>query len=302
METNLYKELCNITGEDCVKLQETMDKHTTFRIGGKADYFVEPDSIEGIAGVVKLCEERNIPWYVIGNGSNLLISDKGFSGVILQVGNKLSACELKEGIWKVQAGAMLTKVANEMAKAGYQGMEFAVGIPGTIGGAVTMNAGAYGGEIKDVIVKAVVLNKNGEVLTLNKEELQLGYRSSVVAKEGYVVLEAEFQLEQGDAEEILNLCRQNTKARVEKQPLEYPSAGSTFKRPEGYFAGKLIMDAGLRGFSIGDAQVSEKHCGFLINKGNATAKDMCDLIKHIQNTVEEKYGVILETEVKMIGF
>ena len=189
-----------------------------------------------------------------------------------------------------------------MAKEGYKGMEFAVGIPGTVGGAVTMNAGAYGGEIKDVIVKAVVLDKNGEMLTLTKEELQLGYRTSVIAKEGYVVLETEFSLEQGDAEEILKVCKENTKARVEKQPLESPSAGSTFKRPEGYFAGKLIMDAGLRGFSMGDAQVSEKHCGFLINKGNATAKDMRQLIKHVQETVKEKYGVTLETEVKMIGF
>lgn len=302
MEVNLYKELCEIAGEDCVKQNEPMKKHTTFRMGGDADIFVEPDNVEAVQNVIKLCKEKNIPWYVIGNGSNLLVSDEGFRGVILQIGSRLCAYEKEQGVWKVQAGAMLTKIAKEMAKEGYKGMEFAVGIPGTVGGAVTMNAGAYGGEIKDTIVKVVVVDKNGEVITLSKEELQLGYRTSVIAKEGYVVLEAEFSLEQGDTEEIMKICNENTKARVEKQPLEYPSAGSTFKRPEGYFAGKLIMDAGLRGFSVGDAQVSEKHCGFLINKGNATASDMCQLIEHVQKVVKENYGVTLETEVKMIGF
>lgn len=299
---DLYRKLCEAVGEGCVKTQEPMYKHTTFRIGGNADFFVTPDSVEGVKKVVEICGEKKIPCYVIGNGSNLLVSDEGFRGVILQIGNQLSGCEKSQDVWKVQAGAMLTKIANEMAREGYTGMEFAVGIPGTVGGAVTMNAGAYGGEIKDVITKAVVLKRNGEILTLNKEQLQLGYRTSVIAKEEYVVLEVEFRLEKGNVQEIKELCDRNTKARLEKQPLEFPSAGSTFKRPEGYFAGKLIMDAGLRGYSVGDAQVSEKHCGFLINKGKATAKDMVSLIQYIQKKVKETYGVTLETEVKMIGF
>lgn len=302
MEMDLYRELCEVIGEGCVKTQEPMCKHTTFRIGGNADFFVTPDSVEGVKKVVEICMKKEIPCYVIGNGSNLLVSDEGFRGVILQIGNQISGCEKSQGVWKVQAGAMLTKIANEMAKEGYTGMEFAVGIPGTVGGAVTMNAGAYGGEIKDVITKAVVLKRNGEILTLNNEQLQLGYRTSVIAKEEYVVLEVEFQLEKGNVQEIKEICDRNTKARLEKQPLEFPSAGSTFKRPEGYFAGKLIMDAGLRGYSVGDAQVSEKHCGFLINKGKATAQDMVSLIRHIQKKVQETYGVTLETEVKMIGF
>lgn len=302
MEMDLYRELCEAIGEDCVKTQEPMCKHTTFRIGGNADFFVTPDSVESVKKVVEICDKKQIPCYVIGNGSNLLVSDEGFRGVILQIGNQLSGYECLDGVWKVQAGAMLTKVANEMAKEGYTGMEFAVGIPGTVGGAVTMNAGAYGGEIKDVVTKAVVLKKNGEVITLEKDQLQLGYRTSIIAKEEYVVLEVEFRLEKGNLQEIKEVCDKNTKARIEKQPLEFPSAGSTFKRPEGYFAGKLIMDAGLRGYSVGDAQVSEKHCGFLINKGKATAKDMLSLIEYIQKEVKEKYGVTLETEVKMLGF
>ena len=302
VENRLYKELCVAVGESNVLLQEPMWKHTTFKVGGNAAYFVTPESAEGVKRTIELCEEYSIPFYVIGNGSNLLVSDEGFSGVILQIYGNMKECQITEGKIKVQAGALLTKVANQISKAGYTGMEFAVGIPGTIGGAVAMNAGAYGGEIKDVITSAAVLTKEGEVIRLDREALNLGYRTSTVIEQEYIVLEAEFQLEQGNPEEIQAICSKNTKARMEKQPLEYPSAGSTFKRPEGYFAGKLIMDAGLKGFTVGGAQVSEKHCGFVINKGDATAKDIMDVITQVQEKVQAAFGVTLETEVKMIGF
>ena len=302
MENILYNEFCEVAGKDCVKQGEPMCQHTTFRVGGKADYFITPDSIEGIKGALEVCKKHNIPYYVCGNGSNLLVSDEGFRGAILQIFHNLNQCEMEKGKIKVQAGTLLTKVAKMISEEGYTGMEFAVGIPGTIGGAVAMNAGAYGGEIKDVITKATVLTKDGQILTLSKEELKLGYRTSIVTQKDYIVLEAEFELPQGNLEEIKALCEKNSKARIEKQPLEFPSAGSTFKRPEGYFAGKLIMDAGLRGYTIGGAQVSEKHCGFVINKGNATAKDVLDLIRYVQNKVMEEHNVKLETEVKILGF
>ena len=302
MENNIYEQLCHVAGKDCVKINEKMSSHTTFRIGGEAEYFVTPKDRAGVEGTLLLCKEQKVPLYVIGNGSNLLVSDEGVKGVVLQIGRGLSQVEITEGKIVAQAGAMLTQVANMAGKNGYTGMEFAVGIPGTIGGAVAMNAGAYGGEIKDVIVSATVLTPLGEVNKLTKEQLELGYRTSKVTRENYIVLEAEFLLASGNPEEIKAMSDKNMQARAEKQPLEYPSAGSTFKRPEGYFAGKLIMDAGLRGYSVGDAQVSEKHCGFLINKGNATAKDMMTLIKQVQEKVKEQYGVMLEPEVKMIGF
>lgn len=302
MENRFYQELSQTVGKINVLLDEPMWKHTTFRVGGNATYFVTPESVEQVKNAIQVCEKNQIPFYVIGNGSNLLVSDEGFSGVILQICSKMDRYEMKEGKIKVQAGALLTKVANRVSKEGYAGMEFAVGIPGTVGGAVAMNAGAYGGEIKDVITSALVLTKEGEIIRLDKDELNLGYRSSAVVEQEYVVLEVEFQLEKGDVEEIKARCNENTRARMEKQPLEYPSAGSTFKRPEGYFAGKLIMDAGMKGYTVGGAQVSEKHCGFVINKGQATARDVVDVITRVQEKVQKIFGVTLETEVKMIGF
>lgn len=302
MENRLYQELCKAIGESNVFLEEPMRKHTTFKVGGNAACLVTPETAEDVKCIIKLCRQNHIPYYVMGNGSNLLVSDEGFGGVIVQIYSNMNRCEITEGDIQVQAGALLTKVANQISKAGYTGMEFAVGIPGTIGGAVAMNAGAYGGEIKDVITSALVLTKEGEVIRLNKEELNLAYRTSAVTQQEHIVLEAEFHLVKGNIEEIRSICDRNTKARIQKQPLEYPSAGSTFKRPEGYFAGKLIMDAGLRGFSIGGAQVSEKHCGFVINKGNATAADVMAVITQVQKKVAEEFGVTLETEVKTIGF
>lgn len=237
----------------------------------------------------------------MGNGSNLLVSDKGYRGVVIQLWKNFSDIETEDNTITVKAGALLSKVAAEALEESLTGMEFASGIPGTMGGAVMMNAGAYGGEMKDIIREVTVLTREGELLTLSKEEMNFGYRTSVVKEKGYVVISAELQLRKGDREEIRKVMDELKERRVTKQPLDMPSAGSTFKRPEGYFAGKLIMDAGLRGFSVGGAQISEKHCGFVVNKGDATAADVLGLIGEVQKRVQEKFGVALEPEVKFLG-
>lgn len=296
-----YEKLKEKIEESRILRDEPMKKHTTFRVGGNADYFVMPRSIEEIRQIILLCKTEGMPYYVLGNGSNLLVSDTGYRGVILQIYKEMSDIIIEENHVKVQAGALLSKVGNAVLEAGLTGFEFAAGIPGTVGGAVMMNAGAYGGEMKDIITKAKVLSKEDEVLVLDKEGLELGYRTSVVAKEGYIVLEAEFSLEAGEKDAIRSRMNELREQRTSKQPLEYPSAGSTFKRPEGYFAGKLIQDAGLRGFQVGGAQVSEKHCGFVINKENATASDILELMRQVTAIVKEKFGVELEPEVKRLG-
>ncbi len=298
---DLYKELCSILESENVLREEPMSKHTTFRIGGPADYFVTPQNEEQVRDIILLCQKEEIPYYILGNGSNLLVGDKGYRGVVIQIYKKMNQIRVEGTKVYAGAGALLSKIAAAALAESLTGFEFASGIPGTLGGAVMMNAGAYGGEMKQVLESARVLTSEGEVLTLTLDELNMGYRTSVVAKKGYTVLGAVIALEKGNETEI-RACMEDLKnRRVTKQPLEYGSAGSTFKRPEGYFAGKLIQDSGLQGFSIGGAQVSEKHCGFVINKGNATAADVTALIEHVQNTVEEKFGVRLETEVKRIG-
>ena len=301
MNSNFYQRLNELLDKNRIYIEEPMKKHITFRVGGPADYFVMPKSVEEIKAVVALCREENIPYYILGNGSNLLVGDKGFRGVVIQIYREMSAIEVDGEMIRVQAGALLSRVGSAALEAELQGFEFASGIPGTMGGAVVMNAGAYGGEIKDVIVDATVLTPEGKVLVLKKEDLELGYRTSVIAKKDYIVLEANLQLKKGNKEEIRARMDELKVQRVTKQPLEYPSAGSTFKRPEGYFAGKLIQDAGLRGFQVGGAQVSEKHCGFVINKGNATAADVAELINQVSEKVMEEFGVRLEPEVKRIG-
>ena len=238
---------------------------------------------------------------MIGNGSNLLVGDKGFRGLIIQISKNMSDIKVEGTEVRAYAGALLSKVASVVLREELKGFEFAAGIPGAVGGAVRMNAGAYGGEIKDIIKCATVLDNEGNVITLNKEELKLSYRSSIISKNDYIVLEAVFNLEKGNVEEIKAVMDDLKNRRVSKQPLEFPSAGSTFKRPEGYFAGKLIEDAGLRGFSIGGAQVSEKHCGFVINKGDATAKDIVELMNEVIRRVKETSGVTLEPEVRRVG-
>ena len=242
-----------------------------------------------------------MPYYIVGNGSNLLVSDKGYEGVIIQIFKAMNQITVDGEMITAQAGALLSAVASRALDAELTGFEFAAGIPGTLGGACVMNAGAYGGEMKDVLENVTVLTEDGEFVTLAKEKLELGYRTSVIAKKGYIVVEAEIRLKKGNPAEIKAYMDELREKRVSKQPLEYPSAGSTFKRPEGYFAGKLIQDADLRGFQVGGAQVSEKHCGFVINKDNATASDVVELMRQVSQKVEEKFGVTLEPEVKRLG-
>ena len=301
MNQDFLNQLCEIVGSDHVCVDEPMKDHTTFRIGGNADYFVSPHSAKEIGDVIEACKNAGIPWYVIGNGSNLLVSDRGFRGVIIRLFKNFAMLSVEGEEIRVQAGALLSRTAKKALEHELTGFEFAAGIPGTIGGALVMNAGAYGGEMKDVTKFVMVLTPEGKVLTLGKEELEMGYRTSIIARKGYLVLEAVLGLQKGDKEQIAARMEELKEKRVSKQPLEYPSAGSTFKRPEGYFAGKLIMDAGLRGFSVGGAQVSEKHCGFVINTGDATAKDVTELIKTVTERIREQTGVTLEPEVKLLG-
>lgn len=297
----IENKFCTCLGSDNVKLQEPMSRHTTFRIGGPADFYLCPHSTKEVQEIVEICKEENLPYFVLGNGSNLLVSDKGYRGVVIQLWKNFSDITVKDCCIQAKAGALLSKVAAEALEAGLTGMEFASGIPGTIGGAAFMNAGAYGGEMKDIIKSVKVLDTQGEVRVLPKEELKMGYRISIVKEKGYTVLSVELELSKGNREEIRNTMEDLKERRTSKQPLEMPSAGSTFKRPEGYFAGKLIMDSGLRGFSVGGAQVSEKHCGFVVNKGGATAMDVLNLIREVQRRVKEQFGVELETEVRFLG-
>ena len=297
----MLEQLRKLVGEDHVWINEPMKNHTTFRAGGCADYLVEPESVDAVREIVRLCCQENMPYYVVGNGSNLLVSDRGFRGVILQLFKNFSDLRVEGNRLYVQAGTLLSRTAKKALDASLTGFEFAAGIPGTIGGAMVMNAGAYGGEMKDVTEEVTVLTKEGEVKVLKREELEMGYRTSIIAKKGYLVLEAVLKLTDGDPQEIRAVMEDLKKKRISKQPLEYPSAGSTFKRPKGYFAGKLIMDAGLRGFQVGGAQVSEKHCGFVINTGDATAEDVTELIRQVAERVKEQSGVTLEPEVKLLG-
>lgn len=301
MKESFEKKIFTIIDKEKVLVDEPMKNHTTFRIGGPADYFVIPTEVEEVKAVVALCEETGMPYYVIGNGSNLLVADKGFRGVIIQIYKAMNQVKVEGNVVTAQAGASLAQIAMEALNNELAGFEFAAGIPGTLGGAVRMNAGAYGGEMKDVLRKAIVLTKEGTILELSKEEMEFGYRTSLIERTGYVVLGAELELNPGKREEIKAIMDDLREKRVSKQPLEFPSAGSTFKRPEGHFAGKLIQDAGLKGFTVGGAQVSEKHSGFVINIGNATAEDVCKLMDQVNEKVTALFGVSLEPEVRRIG-
>lgn len=300
MNREFYDKLAAIVSSDAIMENEPMSKHTTFRIGGNADMFVSP-YLNQIPEIMSLAKEYDIPVTIIGNGSNLLVGDKGIRGLVLSLGKEAEAVEIQENCMVVGAGTLLSKAAAEAARNGLSGLEFAAGIPGTLGGAIVMNAGAYGGEMKDVVVSAKVLTTAGDVIELSKDELDLSYRHSCIPEKGYIVLEAVMELTPGNEAQIREVMADFKNRRVEKQPLEYPSAGSTFKRPEGYFAGKLIQDADLRGYTVGGAQVSEKHCGFVVNKGSATAADVCNLIDDVKRIVYEKFQVEMEPEVKMIG-
>jgi UDP-N-acetylmuramate dehydrogenase len=285
-----------------IRQKESMAKHTSLQIGGEADFMVLPSTIDEIKKVVVLCKNHNVPFYIMGNGSNLLVSDSGYQGLILKLSGGFSDIEVTDdGIVRAQAGVLMSKLSNVIARHELTGFEFGAGIPGTLGGAVTMNAGAYGGEIKQILLCATVIDRDGQIYTLDNEALQLGYRSSILQKKDLCLLEATMKLKKGYKQEIFDKIYELNSLRQEKQPLDKHSAGSTFKRPEGYFAGKLISDAGLKGYQIGGAAVSEKHCGFLINKENATAKDFMTLIREVIRIVDEKFGVILEPEVKLLG-
>lgn len=301
MNQNFYEKLAGVVSQDSVLVDEPMSKHTTFRIGGPADYFVMPATEEELQKVLNLCKEEDMPYYIVGNGSNLLVSDEGYRGVIIQIYKSMNQITVEGETIYAQAGALLSQIAARALANELAGFEFAAGIPGTLGGACVMNAGAYGGEMKDVLVEVTVVDGEGNLVTIPKDELELGYRTSIIAKKGYVVVGAKIGLTKGNAEEIKGIMDDLKVKRVTKQPLEYPSAGSTFKRPTGYFAGKLIQDAGLRGFQVGGAQVSEKHCGFVINAGGATAADVASLMKQVSDKVEEQFGVPLEPEVKRLG-
>lgn len=288
-------------GEGGLRQNEPMHAHTTFRVGGTADLFLMPQNAAQLAESLTLLRQAAIPYLVIGNGSNLLVRDKGIRGAVIQIYQNMAEITQEDAELYAEGGALLSTLAARAADASLTGLEFASGIPGTVGGAVVMNAGAYGGEMKDALVSVDVLTQELERKTIPAAELALGYRQSCIPERGYIVLGARFRLQRGEQAAIRGYMQELAQQRREKQPLQYPSAGSTFKRPTGYFAGKLVQDAGLKGKTIGGAQVSEKHSGFLINIGNATAQDILDLIAFCQKEVERQFGVKLETEVKIVG-
>ena len=303
-----YEELCkNITKEGSVLREEPMKNHTTFRVGGPAEYYVTVTTTEELQTVVRLCNRHEVPWVVLGNGSNVLVSDTGIRGAVLRLSGEFARCEITEDIFSGRAeavagaGMLLSAFAMRLAKKGFSGFEFAAGIPGSVGGAVMMNAGAYGGEIRDCITQAEIITADGERKLLSAEELQLSYRHSILMEKKGIVTKAWFSFSVCSKLYILSNIELLNRRRKEKQPLEYPSAGSTFKRPEGNYAGKLIMEAGLAGKQIGGAAVSEKHCGFIINKANATATDIYMLMRYVIQKVEETSGIRLEPEVKLLG-
>ncbi|MEA5008698.1 UDP-N-acetylmuramate dehydrogenase [Clostridium tyrobutyricum] len=293
-------DLIKILDEKDIKIDEPMSSHTSFKVGGPADILITPESADQVLDAVKLCKSKNVPYYIMGNGSNLLVKDGGIRGVVVKL-TKLKSIKIQGSRIIVSSGACLKDVSQKALDNSLTGFEFACGIPGSVGGAVTMNAGAYNGEISNVIESVIVIDNHTKKRILNLEQLELAYRMSSILKYRYIVLQVTFKLEKGDHSKINDRIENLNRRRSEKQPLEYPSAGSTFKRPEGHFAAKLIEDSGLKGMSVGGAQVSEKHSGFIINKEDATSKDILDLIKLVQDTVKQKFNVDLYTEVRIIG-
>jgi UDP-N-acetylmuramate dehydrogenase len=296
------QELYHILPENRIIMNERLEAHTSLHIGGIADYYVLPAGMSEVKALLLLCKSKNMPYYIIGNGSNLLVSDKGYRGLVISFGEDYSAVIVREdGTVTAQAGVLLAKLARTIANYGLTGFEFGAGIPGSLGGAVVMNAGAYGGEMKQCITGARVADDNGNLFYLQADALEMGYRTSILQKKNYVLLEADMKFEHGDIQEIKQKMQELNRLRREKQPMDQYSAGSTFKRPQGYFAGKLIADAGLRGYQVGKAAVSEKHCGFVINKDNATAEEFLTVISDVICIVKGKFDVVLEPEVKFLG-
>lgn len=297
----IYENIIKMVPQENVLLAEPMNLHTTFRVGGEADALIRISKPDELALLLPYFRKLDQAYFILGNGSNLLVSDKGYRGVILQVGELMSQITVSENRILAQSGALLSRVANTAMENGLTGMEFASGIPGTIGGAVVMNAGAYDGEMKQIVSGVSVLDRDGNCMNLGNRDMEFGYRSSVIKNKSFAVTEVSLCLQNGDRETVKEKMRDFAERRREKQPLTMPSAGSTFKRPQGSYAGKLIMDAGLRGFRIGGAQVSEKHCGFVINLGNATAADIYELMEEIKARVYGQFGIMLEPEVIRLG-
>lgn len=301
MSASMYDYIRTIVPEERLLFHEPMSRHTTFRVGGEAECMAVVETKEELSQLISYLGRIEQDYFVLGNGSNLLVGDKGYRGIIVKLGPRLSAVGVEKNHIAAGAGALLSKVAFAARDAGLSGLEFAAGIPGSIGGAIVMNAGAYGGEMKQVVQMVRVIDKEGEILTLDNDTMEFGYRTSIIRDRPFIVLGVVLKLTPGNKEEISARMEELMKQRKSKQPLEYPSAGSTFKRPEGYYAGKLIMDAGLRGYRIGGAQVSEKHCGFVINRGGASAADIREVIEEVQERVRDRFHVRLEPEVIFLG-
>jgi len=296
-----YKEY--FSGEEFrdIRFEEPLKLHTSFKVGGPADVMIIPSTEDELIRAVKICRENDLKYFVMGNGSNLLVKDTGIRGIVIKINEGFDNVQVEGTRIIAQAGALLTAVSKIALRNSLEGMEFASGIPGTIGGAITMNAGAYGGEMKDIVKSVRVMTTDNQVLELSNQEMDFAYRNSRVKDHDLIVLSVEFELAAGDFDEIDGRIRDLTFQRTSKQPLELPSGGSTFKRPEGYFAGKLIDDSGLRGLRHGDAQVSQKHCGFVVNRGETTYKEVMELVGVIRKTVMDKFGVELEMEIKRVG-
>lgn len=300
MKVNLYDQLARIVSEKNIAKDKPLKNHTYTRLGGNADYFVTPITYEQVSEVVKIAQENNEPFTLLGNGSNLIIKDGGIRGIVMYLGELKQVTVQREKII-AQSGALIADVSKQALSSHLTGLEFACGIPGSVGGALFMNAGAYGGEIKDVLIEATVVDHAGTIQTIDAADLGLAYRTSIIQTNHFIVLDATFRLQTGNYEEIKAQMDVLTYKRESKQPLEYPTCGSVFKRPQGHFAGKLIQDSGLQGQQIGGAQVSLKHAGFIINKDNATASEYIALIKHVQKTVKDRFNIDLEREVRIIG-
>jgi UDP-N-acetylmuramate dehydrogenase len=301
IDTEFLEQVENLFAKEDIRENEPMSRHTTFRVGGPARIFLTVHHDGQLAGLLGLLKSRQLPYFILGNGSNLLVADRGFDGVVIALGEEYARIEVQENRIRAGAAAMLGKVAKAAMEQGLSGLEFAAGIPGSLGGGVVMNAGAYGGELSQVVTRVKAMDEQGNIVCLENKDLQMGYRTSIFKQKNYLILQATMELTPSRTESVAEKMKEYNRQRQEKQPLEYPSAGSTFKRPKGYYAGKLIMEAGLRGFSVGGAQVSEKHCGFIINKGQATAADIHGLIDEVTRKVEENSGVKLEPEVIFLG-
>ncbi len=301
MNSSIFDYIREIVPEENILFHEPMNNHTTFRVGGTAKCLIKITKKEELVKLVPYLHITDQNYFILGNGSNLLVGDKGYDGIIVKLGCELGSATVEGERLRSSAGVLLSKAAVTARDSGLTGMEFASGIPGTVGGGIVMNAGAYDGDMQQIVESVEVMNNSGEILVLDNDTMEFGYRSSVIKNRPFIVLEVVFKLQKGNKEEITNKMEELARKRKEKQPLEYASAGSTFKRPDGYFAGKLIMDAGLRGFGIGGAKVSEKHCGFVVNTGNATAADVREVIEEVQERVKEQFGVTLEQEVIYLG-